>query len=316
MQYTYKNTWNDKLNGLKEKHNVIAELCEGKKLAYIDIPMHFNVGDQLIYAGTEAFFKANNLNVIYRAFDKNVSLKKLDECDVILLHGGGNFGDIYPQHQDLREKVLKHCKDKRVIQLPQTIHFSSQVELEKSAKVFKGHNDVHIFVRDTKSLDIAKEFTDNVGLMPDMAHSLHPIVDLREVESTEIVDYKILNLRRVDVEKVDVKTDISKPSFDWINIITPWDVIHQSWIERTHTLPMFSNRSINSWKHHSDSLVFRSINHFSSFNVVYTDRLHGFILSYLLGKNIKLMDNSYGKNLGYYNEWIKDDALIEVIDNA
>jgi pyruvyl transferase EpsO len=36
-------------------------------------------------------------------------------------------------------------------------------------------------------------------------------------------------------------------------------------------------------------------------------------LSYLLGKNIKLLDNSYGKNLNYFNQWINDTDLVEVI---
>ncbi|WP_367990325.1 polysaccharide pyruvyl transferase family protein [Vibrio sp. NTOU-M3] len=311
----YKLDWNNKLEALKAMHKDIAVLCKDKTVAYLDIPLHFNVGDQLIYAGTEAFFLEHNINVKYRAFDENVDLKKVEVCDIILFHGGGNFGDIYPQHQRLRENVITKFPNKRIVILPQTIHFSNDNEKSKSSGVFNSHPDLHIFVRDTRSLEIAKEFTQNACLMPDMAHSLHPLVDVTEVESLTPSSLKILNLRRVDVEKVDVKLNLNKPSFDWVNILTPWDYIHHKVIVWLQKYKFTHSRLNNSWKIHSDSLVFRSVNYFSSFNTVYTDRLHGFILSYLLGKNIKLMDNSYGKNMGYYNQWIKEDSLIELMGN-
>ncbi|MFC3121273.1 polysaccharide pyruvyl transferase family protein [Agaribacter flavus] len=316
MEQTYQEAWNEKLNELKAMHGYIAELCTDKSVGYIDIPLHFNVGDQLIYAGTEAFFKENNINVVYRAFDVNVNFKALEKCEIIVFHGGGNFGDIYPAHQRLRERVITAFPNKRIIGLPQTLHFSSEVELQKSKDIFSSHSDFHMFVRDKKSFDIAQGFTPNCKLMPDMAHSLHPLIDITEVESTEVRSPRILNLRRVDVEKVTFQVPINKPSFDWCNLLTPWDKIHYKWILKLQPYKRLSDRLINSWKVHSDSLVFRSINHFNSFNVVYTDRLHGFILSFLLGKNIKLMDNSYGKNMGYFNQWIKENKLIDVLVEA
>ncbi|GAC32249.1 hypothetical protein GPLA_1335 [Paraglaciecola polaris LMG 21857] len=32
-----------------------------------------------------------------------------------------------------------------------------------------------------------------------------------------------------------------------------------------------------------------------------------------MGKNIKLLDNSYGKNLNYFKQWINDENLVEVL---
>lgn len=313
MELNYTANWNNKLNKLKGMHSAIASLCEGKSVAYIDIPLHFNVGDHLIYAGTEAFIKAHKINVIYRAFDHNVRFKAIEDADVILLHGGGNFGDIYPRHQRLRESVIKKFPNKRVIQLPQTIHFSSEQEMLNSSEIFAKHSDIHIYLRDTKSLKIAEKFTKNASLMPDMAHSLHPLIDVSEVESLEITKPKIINLRRIDVEKVSIEVPINKASFDWVNLLAPSDYKNYNHINRFQRFNFLTNRLVNSWKTHSDSLIFRSVNYFSMHNVVYTDRLHGFILSYLLGKNIKLLDNSYGKNSGYFNEWVNDKDLVEII---
>jgi len=313
MESNYRENWYNKLNELKSMHTDIAALCKNKSIAYIDIPLHFNVGDQLIYAGTEQFISNHGLDVKYRAFDVNVEDKKLAECDLILFHGGGNFGDIYPRHQHLRESIIQKFPNKRIIVLPQTIHFSSLEQQEKSSKIFSKHNDLYMYVRDQRSLQIAQSFSKNAVLMPDMAHSLHPLIDKSEVESFEPSTVKILNLRRVDVEKVSEKINIEKKSFDWINILEPTEHTYLKYIKKLQRFKILNRRLIRSWRARSQYLIFRSINYFSLHNVIYTDRLHGFILSYLLGKNIKLLDNSYGKNLGYYKQWINDKSLVEVI---
>ncbi|MFT6987651.1 MAG: pyruvyl transferase EpsO [Psychromonas sp.] len=313
MELNYKTSWNKKLNYLKSLHSNIALLCENKKVAFLDIPPHFNVGDHLIYAGTEAFIKEHNINVQYRALDRTVNLGIIEKCEVIMFLGGGSFGDLYPRHQHLRESLIKKFPNKRIIILPQTIHFSNDSEMKKSSDIFSHHPDLHIYLRDQKSLEIAKVFSKNSSLMPDMAHSLHPLIDITEVESLNIDTPKIINLRRVDIEKVSTELQITKRSFDWENILEPWDYTYRKYITKLEHFNFLTPRLVRSWKIHSDSLIFRSINFFNLHNTVYTDRLHGFILSYLLGKNIKLLDNSYGKNLNYFKQWINDTDLVEVI---
>ena len=80
---------------------------------------------------------------------------------------------------------------------------------------------------------------------------------------------------------------------------------------KLNKFPLFRSKVLEKWQHRSNSLIFRAMNFFYQHNLVYTDRLHGFILSYLLGKNIRLIDNSYGKNIGYYNKWIDDKILVK-----
>ncbi|CAH0529076.1 polysaccharide pyruvyl transferase family protein [Vibrio hippocampi] len=309
------NNWMENLRELKEMHLQIAELCIGKKLAYVDIPFHGNVGDHLIYMGTEAFFEQHQLNVIYRAFDTNVCDKNLDAADVIVCHGGGNLGDIYHIHQALRDRIIEKYPNKKIIVMPQTIHFNSQHNVDACAKKWSQHKDLHLFVRDTNSLEIGKQFTPNCTLMPDMAHSLHPLVDVSEVLSADVTlnELRILNLRRVDVEKVQQQTTINKQPFDWVDLTTTQDIATTNLVGRIRNKPFLKQKSNQIWFKHSKSLCFRAVQHFMSHNVVYTDRLHGMILSYLLGRRIKLMDNSYGKNLNYFNQWIKQSDLVEVL---
>lgn len=293
-------------------HDEIAHLLNGKRIAYIDIPSHFNVGDLLIYHGTEAFFKKNNLNVVFRSDAKKTSIKCLRHVDAIVFHGGGNFGDLYDKgrHQRLREAVVSRYSDKLIICLPQTIHFASQDRLKESEAIFVKHPNFHFFVRDKASLELARRFTDKTKLMPDMAHSLHPLVDICEVGPTSATPLKILSLVRRDIESprsVDPRS-IQKHGFDWDDLISISEILT---LRVYQLLRICSpNLAIKLWHKNSKDVIFKSCDYFYNHDVVYTDRLHGVILASLLGKQVMMYDNSYGKNSSYYECWLKENPYI------
>ena len=164
---------------LKNKVNKIKELIpENSEVIYLDYPNHLNVGDLLIYLGTEQFFKDNNINVVLRQNLRNFSIKtlkkKAKKNTVFLCHGGGNFGDLYDKPHWLREELVKNFKDNKIIILPQTIHFECQENEKKSIAIFNQHKDVTILTRDKKSFELSKKFSQKIFLMPDMAHCLWP----------------------------------------------------------------------------------------------------------------------------------------------
>lgn len=316
----HKKEWVEHLDNLKDMHKGIAQLCEGKKVAYVDLPFHYNVGDLLIYLGTEQFIADYKINVSYRAFSKCITHKRIDSCDVIMFQGGGHFGDIYIDHQNFRETIIRRYPGKRIIMLPATIHYKSDDKLEKSREIHSKHSDLHLFLRDKKSQKIAEGFSANITLMPDMAHSLHPLIEPCEVENLDFTGSpsKILNMRRIDVEaNSDSNFGLIKRSFDWDSIISSWDQILYHIVRVLERVTSFTGNDslMKLWKRQSNFLAFRSIGYFNSFNLVYTDRMHGLILSYLLGKNVKLLDNSYGKNYSYYELWLNESPLIELIGN-
>ncbi|WP_272659295.1 MULTISPECIES: polysaccharide pyruvyl transferase family protein [unclassified Providencia] len=306
----YKQELMDNLAKLKSKHLEIAELLKGEKVSYIDIPLHYNIGDQLIYLGTENFLRENNINVIHRAFYNNINKKKIQESDTILLHGGGNIGDLYPRHQKLREKIISKYKNKKIIILPQTIYFESEVEKNKCIKIFKSHPNLYIFSRDKKSFEIAKLLSDKVKLMPDMAHSLHPLIDIREI--TDIKEQKnILNLRRRDKETRQLSSKVFKKEFDWSDMISLSDLAILKAFLILQTLPILKYKINSHWKKHSLNLFFKAEQYFKIYDEIHTDRLHGFILSLLLGKKTFVYDNAYGKNFTYFDAWIEENTLLE-----
>jgi exopolysaccharide biosynthesis predicted pyruvyltransferase EpsI len=304
-------TWNTLMDNLKSEHQVISDLIGEQSVAYIDIPIHFNVGDILIYQGTEAFFKNCSVKVDYRGDYKGLDYKKLAQVDVILLHGGGNFGDLYDVHQNLREGIAKRFPEKMIVCLPQSIHFKDDNNLEKSAQVFKAHPNFHFCVRDLKSQKIAQKFTDNVLLLPDMAHQLHPLVEASETGHSNITPAKILNLQRVDIEKTGKTSSLNKKSFDWTDLLTTEDQCVYHLYHKLKKIPFCSEMPMKLWAYHSERITFRAVNYFSLFSVIYTDRLHGLILAALLGKPVHLADNAYGKNTNYHQQWLVSYPYME-----
>ncbi|VEH66559.1 General stress protein 30 [Rodentibacter pneumotropicus] len=122
---------NSTLVSLKQQLAPIADLIKDKNnVFYFDYPLHLNVGDLLIYHGTEQFFKDHNINVTLKRcefdLDINEVKQKITPNTTILLHGGGNFGDLYPQHQKIREAMIQHFPNNRIIVLPQTLYFKDQ----------------------------------------------------------------------------------------------------------------------------------------------------------------------------------------------
>ena len=92
---------------------------------------------------------------------------------ILVMHGGGNFGDLYPVHQCFREQIVWRFPDNRIVVLPQSVYFPSSTELERSARLFSQHRDLILCVRDRESFaQVHGRFTQRTLLVPDMAHQL------------------------------------------------------------------------------------------------------------------------------------------------
>ena len=83
---------NETLLALKQQLQKIETLILDKNdVLYFDYPLHLNVGDLLIYAGTEQFFKDYNLNIRLRrslqGFDVKEAKKFVTPNSTILCHG-------------------------------------------------------------------------------------------------------------------------------------------------------------------------------------------------------------------------------------
>ncbi|WP_307393482.1 polysaccharide pyruvyl transferase family protein [Paenibacillus anaericanus] len=290
---------------LKDQLRIILNVISpGSSIYYIDYPVHSNGGDLLIMKGTEAFFKDYDIRVQARYSVLDFPDKLVIPRDhIIVLHGGGNFGDLYPAHQKLREKIVADYPDHRIVILPQTIFYKEESEFDRTAHIFNKHKDLHLYVRDTLSHEIAsnKFYETSVYLSPDMAHQLWPILPKTSPGKD------LLYFFRTDIEKTRQQEQLELSGrgdyLDWTSLYNRFEkksinMIVSAMRKGSSPLPMQA-----IWGKYTDYLVGKAVKRFSGYHNVQTSRLHGHILSCLMDKPNTLLDNSYGKNSNYYYTW-------------
>jgi pyruvyl transferase EpsO len=307
------------MHSLKQRlSDITAVLPPSRPIVYLDYPIHNNVGDLLIHQGADAFLEDYNYSVLgrfsmhdftRRGRDDEASLvlkSSVRDLDAlvkrgcaIVLHGGGNFGDIWPQFQMFRELIISRYPGTPIVVLPQTIHFDNAVQRERSAQLLSAHRQVHVFVRDRESLAFLREANVGGELMPDMAHQLwgRPELAVAGPGSGTLV------VRRRDRES---RNAADATQFDWdelngglsrvtLRALRKWQTIDNP---LRHWVPNYA-----LWRVYRDSLVARAVARFRPYAIIDTDRLHGMILAALMNKQVRYREGSYGKLQRYAGLW-------------
>lgn len=288
------------------EQQLLSVIPSGTPLFFFDYPIHDNVGDLLIWKGAEEFFRSHRIKIMARFCDLNIpTLIHIPQDCLIVCHGGGNFGDLYPTHQKLREHLIANFPGHRIVILPQTIHFENSERLKQAQAIFDQHPDVHLFTRDQTSADIASRCfrSTHVYLAPDMAHALWPI------RPHGSVDKDCLFLLRTDKETLAEQAGCPTANGcvkDWRDILSNSDYLLMKYFKSCHK----RNKSLRNilplaaiWRYYANRLIAKAIKEFSSYDQFVTSRLHGHLLACLMGKRNRLLDNSYGKNSAYYKTW-------------
>jgi exopolysaccharide biosynthesis predicted pyruvyltransferase EpsI len=124
--------------------------------ALIDFPDHPNVGDSAIWLGERAALNWFGVPILYTCSTRTYAQAELRSRlrhGTILIHGGGNLGDLWPDHEALREAVIRDFPHNKIIQLPQTVWFRGADNLARARTVFNAHPDLTILARDQRSLN-------------------------------------------------------------------------------------------------------------------------------------------------------------------
>lgn len=303
-----------------ELKSILKKLLPDKKvpLALVDFPNHLNVGDNAIWLGEIDLLKDLGFEINYictvSSYSKNQLKKTLQKNGVILLHGGGNFGDLWMRHENLRRNVISDFPNHQIIQLPQSIHYDNENELSLSKEVLNHHPNLTILARDLKSFDFAKEhFKSNCILCPDMAFGI-----TRLNKSASPPKYDVLWLIRGDRE---TRNNSFQLQIDNQNeAVTDWSSGYHTQLD-TFCSGLF--RLVKKFPNShtfTHSLLLRTatraarmrfnygIELLSQSRVIITDRLHGHITCFLLGIPHVALDNSYGKVSGFIETWGTDQG--------
>lgn len=295
---------------------------QGDEYCIVDFPDHSNVGDSLIWLGEiqllrEITGKSPTYTCSAYDFDAD-SLRSLSRGGTIFFHGGGNLGDIYPLHMDLRAKLARAFPDRQIVQLPQSLHFSSSLNAASFRSVVSEHGAFKLMVRDKASLRIAVEDLGamDAQLVPDCAFGLGPLPISSKAQ------FDILYMMRRDEEKVDVGIDslikdYPGPVEDWLD--EPSDTNARSykalWNALTHG--DFSPQGRSNWQRTAVAWrrAHRGIAQLSRSRLVVCDRLHVHILCVLLGIPHIALDNSYRKLHNFIEAWTSDCSLVTMAEN-
>jgi exopolysaccharide biosynthesis predicted pyruvyltransferase EpsI len=295
-----------------------AELLDGADgVALLDYPNHVNIGDAAIWAGELAVLHSLGVRVSYacdqRSYVPGHLRAALGPRTVILLHGGGNFGDLYPRHQRLRERVLADFSDRRTVQLPQSVAHAGADTAERLRALASRHRDLRVLARDLPSQAwFAEHAGIQAALCPDSALAIGGLGDAAAGAG-------VLWLARTDPEAM--ASDLEPPAGvrrgDWPHAGPAWDARRLGsrlasaatsavpaagrllWPAATRMYPRLAAERLRT------GAAF-----IGSARVVVTDRLHAHILSLLCGVPSVLCDNSTGKVRACYELWTGDSPLV------
>ena len=116
----------DKIKSLRRTIEETLVPLISKKCLLLDLPYYSNVGDILIWEGTNEFLKKCSCTCLYKSSLEHYRSFKCSNDVTILLQGGGNFGDIWRLHQDFRLKVISEYPNNRIIILPQSVFYENE----------------------------------------------------------------------------------------------------------------------------------------------------------------------------------------------
>jgi exopolysaccharide biosynthesis predicted pyruvyltransferase EpsI len=283
---------------------------EAKRIILIGTPEHGNLGDHAIAEAELKFFsdyfpdiKVIEITADHYRFQKDKILSYIKKTDIICIQGGGFLGSLWIIEEVMARDIISTFIDNKIIILPQTIYFedseSGQREFEVSMSTYREHDDLKIFLRDTKSINVAKQLVgeeneNKLILIPDFALYLNKKDEAAKRDG-------ILFCLREDKERVLSDFDKKKMIED---IVKKGRNINFT----TTAIPKrikIEDRKLELEKKYAE---------FRGAELVITDRLHGMIFAFITGTPCIALDNLSGKVKGVY-QWIKDSEYVKIANS-
>lgn len=301
----------------------LRPLVQGKNVAILDFPNYANCGDSAIWVGTELVLQKLGAKVLYRADSKAYNpdhVAALPSDTVILLQGGGSFGDLYPKRQALRERVIEKFPDREVVVLPQSIKFNNRDALERAKSIFDRHSKLTLLLRDRASLKFAQEnFRAKSMLCPDAAFGL-------KLQRTTNSSQDVFAIARSNEDKegthdrlFPVAQQRNLSPIDWFVFPKDDPMFPQRQLATrvAASTPSVYGQKFESIQKRVGSLYWqlangeikRAADLLSKGRTVVTDRLHGHILSEIMEIPHVAVDSGYGKIKEFHKEWLTNSEL-------
>jgi pyruvyl transferase EpsO len=317
---------------LQLRQEIVAQLggLVDRDYVLLGLPYYLNVGDILIWEGERRFLSELPHKCLNQGYQYSDSWRIRDDT-LLLLQGGGNFGDLWRYIQDERLDISRRYKNNPIVITPVTVWYENPDLMQQDAEVFSAHPNLTICARDARSFELLqKHFTNRILLVPDMAFCIEPASLKRYAGHA---DRETLFLKRTDKELASPSASLPQKMAD--ADVHDWPCMEQEpryWM-RYHRLCSQAAavgrlklrggwrlyralHGLSDWYYHTrcrELLIRDGVKFVSRYQNIYTTRLHVAILAVLLDKPVTILDNSYGKNSSFIETWMNDTEGVNLM---
>lgn len=292
------------IHGKKKEYEFkiyLKSIMKQKKIVLLDAADYGNLGDQAILMAELKFLKDHfstyqiikvgigNFNKYAKIVEKYIGIE-----DVIILQGGGNFGNEYKRAENTRRAIINSFPNNKILLFPQTMYFTineeGKRELSESLGIYTKHKDLILIAREKTSYELMKEsFVHNTVLLtPDIVLYLNKTFP-------QAVRKGALFCCRNDIEGLFSEKEKS---------------------QMLHHLKVHFNSIVitDTVGENSFDGVEKKFDEFRKAEIVVTDRLHGMVFSAITGTPCIALSNYNYKVSGTY-DWIKHLDYVKFASN-
>lgn len=225
-----------------------------------------------------------------------------DPSDVVAIVGGGNMGDLYPDLEEARVRVVRAFPGNRIISFPQSVDFSETPSgrraLARSRAAYENHPRLDIFARDAESLRRMRECFPgaHLALAPDTVFSL-------PAPPAAARDIPLLVCLRQDKE---AGLSASRRNSLLLAMVRRWPEAVV-----TDTLVPGPRLDYQAYDNRLDGFL----GQFARARCVVTDRLHGLIFSAISGAPCVAIENNNHKIRGVAESWLAGLSSVQLLAN-
>jgi pyruvyl transferase EpsO len=295
----------------------------------LGLPYYLNIGDILIWEGERQFLsalqhKCLNSGYHYRDFSR------ITDDTLILLQGGGNFGDLWRNVHEERLGIINQYKKNPIIITPVTCWYENRELMIQDAEVLSKHPNLTICARDLPSFDLLKKYFNNkVILVPDMAFCIDTEKIKRHIHGKV---KKTLYLKRTDKElscvdpvslqdKLNIAEVHDWPCMEKAPLFWKYYRMLVNYGQKMESYGCFLKSpsvisGLSDWYYHERCrrhFIRVGVHFVSQYRNIFTTRLHVGLLSILLDKEVTIIDNSYGKNSSFFKSWLIDTDGVNLV---
>ena len=301
-------------NKMKKKLKTFSEI-KAKKIFYLGIPVHNNLGDLAQWVCIRKWISKHypGLPVIEIETNAIVNthftiIKELvnayNDNDIIIFQSGYTTTDLGGYADEMHRAVMKKIPYARMLMMPQTIFFKEKRNKNITSKIYNSTKNLLFLARDEVSYSMAKD------MFPDIPVKLYP-----DIVTTMIGEKKyqfsrnnILMCCRNDSEKFYSDRELEQLSEKLKTI---------SAVDRTDTTKNEFGKKIAN---NAEEYITTEVEKYAHYKVIITDRYHGTILSLAAGTPVIIIKTNDHKVVtgatwfkGVYDEYV---YLAENLDDA